>query len=165
MGAYSEEEVCDLGECADDGDGHIYAIMGYGEYIYAKAETFQNNLHTTVNDLWTVGLCDLMASTNKVQAAYFNSLGSTVMFEGVNFLRDFKWWGLGSFGDFFAGERWEQVRARGTWAKTIIFVLFSPQSAANSPHRSSRSRSLLRERRFRSSPTLPLQVSITARTS
>ena len=72
MGAYSLEEVCNLGDCADDGDGHIYSIMGYGEYLIAKAETFQNNLHTTVSDLWEVGLCDLMASTNKIQAAYFN---------------------------------------------------------------------------------------------
>eukprot|EP00520_Triparma_pacifica_P020596 CAMPEP_0118646518 /NCGR_PEP_ID=MMETSP0785-20121206/8103_1 /TAXON_ID=91992 /ORGANISM="Bolidomonas pacifica, Strain CCMP 1866" /LENGTH=849 /DNA_ID=CAMNT_0006538525 /DNA_START=21 /DNA_END=2567 /DNA_ORIENTATION=- len=108
MGAYSEEEVCDAGECADDGDGHIYKIMDYAEYIAAKAEVFQNNLHTTVGDLWDVGLCNLMASTNKVQAAYFNSLGSTVMFEGVNFLRGFKWWGMGSWGDWFAGERWEK---------------------------------------------------------
>jgi hypothetical protein len=51
-----------------------------------------------------------MQKSDKIQAAFFNSIGSSVMFEGVNFLRGFDWWGTGWVGaiggSLFAGERW-----------------------------------------------------------
>ena len=47
-----------------------------------------------------------MQQSDKISAAFYNSIGSSVMYEGVNFVRGFKWWGMGSVGDLFLGERW-----------------------------------------------------------
>ncbi len=100
-GAYTQAVTCYEGPCADGGPLYTAA-----DILAAEAEVFSSNWKFTVNDLWTVGICEMMKKSDKIQAALLNSMASTIMFEGVNFLRGFKWWGMGSFGDLFAGERW-----------------------------------------------------------
>jgi hypothetical protein len=108
VGAYSKVETCYKGPCAD---GH--ALYGWADIADAEAAAFSANVALTYQDLFSSGICYIMQKSDKIQAAFFNSIGSAVMYEGVNFLRGFDWWGTGWVGamggSLFAGERW--VRA------------------------------------------------------
>ncbi|GMI14195.1 hypothetical protein TrVE_jg9331 [Triparma verrucosa] len=104
LGAFTEAETCYLGPCADGGP--LYSLA---DLIEAESSVFSANVKFTVNDLWEKGICYIMESSDKISAAFYNSIGSSVMYEGVNFVRGFKWWGLGSVGDSFAGDKWKEA--------------------------------------------------------
>jgi len=105
VGAYTKSDTCYLGPCADGGP-----LYGIADIAAAEAAAFSANVKLTYNDLFSSGICYIMQKSDKIQAAFFNSMGSAVMYEGVNFLRGFDYWGTGWMGDihdsFFAGERW-----------------------------------------------------------
>jgi len=102
IGDYSREDKCYNGPCSADGEP-LHTIV---DITSAEKRAFSTNLGVKVNDVWDRGLCYVMQKAGKIEAAFFSSMGSTIMYEGVNFVRGFKWWGLGFFGDLFAGKRW-----------------------------------------------------------
>ncbi|GMH87678.1 hypothetical protein TL16_g10935 [Triparma laevis f. inornata] len=84
-------------------------MYNLADLLEAEKNVFSANVKFTVNDLWEKGICYIMESSDKIQAAFYNSIGSSVMYEGVNFVRGFKWWGMGSIGDSWAGDKWKEA--------------------------------------------------------
>ena len=102
QGALTKLEVCNLGPCVE-GQGPLY---GYAEMAAAHAAVFSSNIKFTIDDIFSQGLCYIMAKSDKIQTAYYNNMGGSVLYERMNFLRGYEFWGKWPIVGAVQGARW-----------------------------------------------------------
>lgn len=120
QGAYTKQEVCNLGPCVDG-----KPLYGYAEIAAAHAAVFTTNIKFTVDDIFSHGLCYIMERSDKIQAAFYNNIAGSVLYERMNFLRGFEFWGKWPLVGAVQGARWVAPVA-GEGSNVVKFSDMSP---------------------------------------